>query len=394
MSKSLKKEDVIFPTLYGESSNGKIKVWNATVTERDKIGVAIIVYGFIDGKQQTMIRECREGKNIGKKNETTPFEQCVSETRRKWVDKRDKEGYVETPKRGVCNKEKSPKKGSRKKEKSVPFYRPMLAHTYNDSGSKIQFPCFVQPKLDGLRCIVSLHNDTIYFQSRTGGQFTTLSHLVPALRPIFRAFPNIILDGELYTMEVPFEELAGLIKRKTVDDPEKLELIHYHIYDIVDETLPYRVRYQMILDIFSSPRPGIELVQSHLVHNFIEAKTHFSEFVAEGYEGIMLRNMDGRYRCNYRSYDLQKYKEFMEEEFPIVGFRQGEGKDRGTVIWVCRTKEGNEFSVRPRGKAALRREWFENGGFYIGKPLTVIFQEWSDMKIPRFPVGKSIRDGF
>jgi len=389
MAKSLKKEDVIFPTLYGESSNGKIKVWNAMVTERDKIGVSIIVYGFIDGKQQTMSRECREGKNIGKKNETTPFEQCVSETRRKWIDKRDKEGYVERLKK------ESPKKEAPKKKESVPFYRPMLAHTYNDSGAKIVFPCFVQPKLDGLRCIVSLHNDTIYFQSRTGGHFTSLSHLIPVLRPIFRAFPNLILDGELYTMEVAFEELAGLIKRKTVteEDREKLELIHYHIYDIIDDT-PYRVRYQTIIDIFSSPRPGLDLVESRLVHNFVEAKSLFSEFVADGYEGIMLRNLDGLYRCNYRSYDLQKYKEFMEEEFPIVGFRQGEGKDRGTVIWVCRTKEGNEFSVRPRGKIALRREWFENGGFYIGKQLTVIFQEWSDMKIPRFPVGKSVREGF
>ena len=114
----------------------------------------------------------------------------------------------------------------------------------------------------------------------------------------------------------------------------------------------------------------------------------------EGYEGIMLRNIEGLYRCNFRSHDLQKYKEFMESEYEIVGAKEGDGRDKGTVIWVCKNEEGKEFSVRPRGTIEMRKEWFENSQEYIGGMLTVIYQELSEMGIPRFPVGKSVRDGF
>jgi DNA ligase-1 len=110
----------------------------------------------------------------------------------------------------------------------------------------------------------------------------------------------------------------------------------------------------------------------------------------------MLRNMDGSYRCNYRSYDLQKYKEFIEEEYEICGFREAEGRDKGTVVWLCRLPDesGSVFSVRPRGTLDMRRYWFLKGDDYIGKQLTVIYQELSEMGIPRFPVGKCIREEY
>ena len=120
----------------------------------------------------------------------------------------------------------------------------------------------------------------------------------------------------------------------------------------------------------------------------------FSKWVSEGYEGIMLRNTFGMYLVNHRSHDLQKYKEFLEDEYVIVGFKEADGRDKGTIIWICMTPEGREFSVRPRGSLEMRRDWFENGSKYIGKKLTVIYQELSEMNVPRFPVGKAIRDGY
>ena len=392
-------------------------MWSATVEERLEedilVGVASITFGYIDGKQQTAVRVYDKGKNAGRKNATTPFQQAVSETRRKWIDKRDKEGYAELvlddEKAGKAGKVGKAGKAGKAKESiaeavaaeipvspDAPFYRPMLAHSYVDSGKKIKYPCFVQPKLDGLRCITSLYKGDVRFQSRTGGEFMCLSHLVAPLKRIFQKCPEMILDGELYTMEVPFEELAGLIKRKTCAsaDRDRLKLVHYHIYDIVDDTLPYRERLSLLDEMAPSFLTGLESVETHRVTGFEEAKQLFSHFVENGYEGIMLRNEEGMYRCNYRSYDLQKYKEFQEEEFPIVGFTQGKGRDEGTVIWICQTTDGAEFSARPRGTVAMRREWFEKAAFYIGKPLTVIFQGTSENGVPRFPVGKSIRVGF
>ena len=123
-----------------------------------------------------------------------------------------------------------------------------------------------------------------------------------------------------------------------------------------------------------------------------------AQFVSEGYEGAMVRNKDGKYGLGKRSSDLQKVKSFLDGEYEIIGFEEGSGNDAGTVIWQCRTAPtsdypyGNDFMVRPRGTREQRREWYENGTQYIGRMLTVRYQELTDDGIPRFPVGVAIRD--
>jgi DNA ligase-1 len=114
-------------------------------------------------------------------------------------------------------------------------------------------------------------------------------------------------------------------------------------------------------------------------------------YVAEGYEGIMLRNKAGLYK-NSRSADLQKYKCFESEEFEIINYKQGEGQEGGCVIWVCKTSEGKTFNCRPRGTREDRIELFKNGDKYVGKKLTVRFQELTYYKVPRLPVGITFRD--
>ena len=232
-------------------------------------------------------------------------------------------------------------------------------------------------------------------------------HIAESLAPLFAKYPGVVLDGELYTTEIPFEELAGLIKTKklTPQDMEKLCVIEYHIYDIIDETLPYHARHDSIKKMFatvaastaSSPHklpPYICLVETIEAKIQAEFKAEFSRFIEEGYEGIMLRNKIGMYRCNYRSHDLQKYKEFQEDEFLIVGFMEGDGRDKGTVIWVCETKEEKTFRVRPRGTIENRKKLFQMGEKYVGKMLTVIYQELTEEGKPRFPVGKDVRENY
>jgi DNA ligase-1 len=138
----------------------------------------------------------------------------------------------------------------------------------------------------------------------------------------------------------------------------------------------------------------VVLVRTEKVAVLADFRRLFAEFVEAGYEGIMLRNAAGIYCANYRSNDLQKYKEFMEEEYRIIDFTQGEGRDAGAVIWVCETADGKVFTVRPRGSLNQRRDWFNDGDSYIGKNLTVIYQELTEDGKPRFPVGKALRVGY
>jgi len=406
------------PTLYGVEKNGKIKTWCASIylkgtNASTNPAYAIIEHGQQEGKKQTTQRDYTEGKNIGKKNETTPLAQCIAETKRKWTDKRDKESYqITLPSQAPEAQADTPAAAPTAAKK----YFPMLAQSFAPDSktakkNTIVFPCYVQPKLDGLRCVIYLDPITgeIRRQSRTGTYFDTMTHIAQSLTPLFAKYPNVVLDGELYTTEMPFEELVGHIKRKLLDDAdhEKLKAIEYHIYDVIDETptATYEVRYNSIKRMFaslaastvSSPHalpPYIRLVNTVEAKTPADFKSNFAKFIEEGYEGIMLRNKEGKYRGNYRSHDLQKYKEFVEEEYPIVGFTQGDGRDKGTVIWICRTKEEKEFNVRPRGTIAARTFLFNNGHKYIGKMLTVIYQELTEEGKPRFPVGKDVRENY
>jgi ATP-dependent DNA ligase len=411
------------PPLYGVEKNGKIKTWNANIYLKGKDPVsdpafATIEHGQQDGKKQLTVRDYTEGKNIGKKNETTPLQQCIAETTRKWLDKKEKESYQETmPAVATATSTQQ-----QKEEDAAPHiapsggkkYFPMLAQKFepDSSASKkhtISFPCYVQPKLDGLRCIIYRDSMTgeIRRQSRTGTYFDTMSHIAQSLTPFFQKYPSVVLDGELYTPDIPFEELAGLIKKKKLTEQDfiRLSAIKYHIYDIVDEGSMYQKRYSDIKKMFaqlaassaSSPHelpPYICLVETSEAKTAAEFRAEFSRFIEEGYEGIMLRNKGGMYRCNYRSHDLQKYKEFEEDEFRIIGFTQGDGRDKGTVIWICETKEGKDFTVRPRGTMESRRKLFQTGEKYVGKMLTVIYQELTEEGKPRFPVGKDVRDNY
>lgn len=404
------------PTLYGVEKNGKIKTWCASIylkgaDKKTSPAYAIIQHGQQEGKKQTTQRDYTEGKNIGKRNETTPLTQCITETKKKWLDKLYQESYQETLPTQVPDHATAAAAPTTAKK-----YFPMLAQSFAPDSktakkNPIVFPCYVQPKLDGLRCVIYSDPVTgeIRRQSRTGTYFDTMTHIAQSLAPLFAKYPTAILDGELYTTEMPFEELAGHIKRKILDaaDHEKLKAIEYHIYDVIDETptATYEERHNSIKRMFasiaassaSSPHalpPYIRLVHTVEAKTPADFKSNFAKFIEEGYEGIMLRNKEGKYRCNYRSHDLQKYKEFMEDEFKIVGFTQGDGRDKGTVIWICHTKEWKEFSVRPRGTIAARTFLYNNGDKYIGKMLTVIYQELTEEGKPRFPVGKDVRENY
>ena len=468
-----------FPTLYAIDKNGKIKVWTAAVLQPvDKklaaagYATSRITHGYINGKRQEALRDYNTGKNIGRSNETTPLAQCISETLRKWTDKKEKEAYTET-KPADCGEGYGDVSGGwcgdggggggdgggdgggggdgdgddGAAADTGPFL-PMLAQTFNPAdailvagaGSKkkkvITFPCFVQPKLDGLRCVsYATHGGAVCevaLQSRTGAFFTGLPHIAAALRPYLSQHPSVVIDGELYTDQMPFEELAGLIKKKKITDSdvERLKKVKYHVYDIYDrmnDNMPYSERLGVLAaavrrcgcvanDAFSAgigagAASGVRmlrsaattvvareetgavvvLVRTDKVAVLSDFRRLFAEFVEAGYEGIMLRNAAGVYRANYRSNDLQKYKEFMEDEYRIIDFKEGEGRDAGAVIWVCETADGKEFTARPRGTMEQRREWFNDGDSYIGKNLTVVYQELTEDGKPRFPVGKALR---
>jgi ATP-dependent DNA ligase len=193
----------------------------------------------------------------------------------------------------------------------------------------------------------------------------------------------------LYSSKIPFEELSGLCR--CIETRESIKCIQYLIFDMIllndlNEGFQSRIGRLMFSD-----DDVIQIVPTHQCTSIDDIMEFHGSFVAAGYEGTIIRNRDGVYRMGYRSWDLQKYKTFMEEEFPIIGFTEGHGREKGTVVWQCATLDGRTFHVRPRGSMEHRTAMFKDADSYLGRPLTVIFQEYTSEGIPRFPVGKAIR---
>jgi len=273
----------------------------------------------------------------------------------------------------------------------------MLAKVYTKDGSKIKWPAYVQPKLDGHRCIAVIDKDgKCSLWSRTRKPINSVPHIVKELEIL--KLKNIILDGELYNQDYAdkFEELCHFIRQSSPIDG--CDIVQYHVYDIVDATMPFEARAKVVLDSIAgsglAPAHVIPVATS-LVNSPCEMLEKFEDFKAAGYEGCMVRNADGLYISSpsHRSDDLQKVKSFDDDEFEIVGVVAGVGKMSGCGIFVCKTKSGDRFEAKMVGKLDDLRQYLNNPSAVVGKMLTVKYQGLTAKSgVPRFPVGLRIRE--
>ncbi len=378
-----------FPTLFGEATTGKLKQWSIRVVEDSSHAIIQTEHGYQDGKKQITQKIITHGKNIGKKNETSALKQAISEARSSWIKKKES-GYSENPDTSDnTNEEQYDSEVSSGRSKGIDSSVPsvMLAHDFNKRGKDISFPCFVQPKFDGTRC-VAIPNKGLF--SRNKKSYPHLQHIQSEIN---RLPSSMILDGELYSDTLTFQEIVGLVKRETLkpSDQEKQLQIKLYVYDIINSN-PYENRFINLQLLFRLHRfKYLVLVKTENCENQEQLKQKHSEYVLEGYEGIMLRNKNSSYKGS-RSIDLQKYKEFFDDEYEVIGYQEGQGLEEGCVLWTCITSERKQFSCRPRGSREERQEMFLHGDKYIGKKLSVKYQELTDDGIPRFPVGIAFRD--
>lgn len=369
------------PILYGKSTLGKIKVWKAEVIQlSEEESIIRIEHGYSDGKKQEDVRSVTSGKNIGKANETTPYQQACSEARSDFNKKRD-EGYAE----GVEDI----------KEESSGFFLPMLAHKWADHKDKIKYKAALQNKLDGFRCLSKKEDGVVYLWSRKGKALDIPSEIKEELSKILSEGES--LDGELYHHGWTFQRIGSAIKKRNEDTPN----LHYYIYDAPSTTKTFKERF---LDKFSPESRDltsnilfvdgttrIVICPTKIISSADEALSGQAEAIEAGYEGAMIRNLDGLYSFKYRSSSLLKIKTFDDAEFQIIGGKEGQGRETGMVIFKCKMESGLEFDVRPRGTQEERSEMWKNLDSYIGKPLTVRYQGLTDEGRPRFPVGLHIR---
>ena len=334
--------------------------------------------GQLDGKKIKSEDTIKEGKNIGKANETTPEEQALAEAESRWIGKK-KKGYVEQINNAA--------RGKVDTQIIEGGYNVMLAKKFEGD---LDYPVAVQPKLDGIRCAAT--GSSLW--TRTRKPIRSVPHIEHALEQLGKNRP-FLTDGELYNhlYRTDFEKITEIVGQKK-DVHEDHHLAQYHVYDIPSKK-PFidRMNDLNTLKSFLPKNSPIVIVPTRIAENEEELMEIFQDYLTMGYEGAMIRLLDIPYE-NKRSGSLLKLKEFQDAEFEIVGGEEGRGKLQGHLgAFVCKTADGTEFKVKMAGETANLKEYWKNLDEYVGEMLTVKYQALTGKnKVPRFPVGKAIRN--
>jgi DNA ligase-1 len=346
--------------IYKKDSKGKIRVLHIYA---DK-GVLIQLSGVLGSDKQVKHESYCESKNIGKSNQTTPTQQAVLEANAK-IETKMSTGYFETIEEA---------------ENSIVIL-PMLAKDYKKEFKKVNFPCFVQPKLDGMRALYNKGK----FISRKGKDIDTMGHIVDDI--MFST--SQWLDGELYAHGKSFQENMKLIKKYREGESEKVQ---FHVYDIISDE-PFDVRYPTLRNIVEH-YDTVKLVPTHMVQDEEGLKKFHTKFISEGYEGTIVRHSNAGYGINKRDSQLLKYKDFIDEVYEVVDVVPSDKNPNQGVIH-CTIGGGYTnvtFGCGMRFSHKEREEILTNRYDYIGQMAEIRFFEYTDDGLPRFPVCVGFRN--
>ncbi len=375
------------PTLFAKKASGKILTWEIRI----KGGSYYTITGQQDGAKTRSANTLCLGKNVGRSNETTPRQQAYAEALSQWQKKQRSGGYW---------------LNLRDVEKQR-FVAPMLAYKFADYQHKITYPVMVDRKYNGMRqTTISTGPKT-----RKGEIIESAPHVFEELRELFKRFPDLFLDGELYNHKLRFElnELISLVRKTkkitTQDLQRSEEIVRYYVYDgygftkgnvfnIGRETgnLTRRKALQELLHGFKYVIP----VPFDIAEDYEALEALYASHLTDGYEGSIIRVPNAPYEHKRTKY-LLKFKPEDDDEFEIVDVMQGTGNWAGSAKIVrlralkdmhhkkkLMHKKGTEFNGGIKGsyqsgeKILAERKWWK------GKTVTITYFGFTGKGTPNY----------
>jgi len=375
--------------LYATTKKGNIKVWSCSITTGTKgqIGPAKIIIVSktkLDGKPVTRYEYISTGKNIGKANETTPYEQAFSEATSRYKKKLDK-GYKTTV----------PDDTTKAGTNTLGYPMPMLAKPI-DKVKSVEFPAILQPKLDGHRAIVTKQKGLMIMYSRQGKVINTMDHILSFMAE--HMSNGEFYDGELYIHGMPLQDIGRLIKKWREDSVK----VRFCIYDYISDE-PYTERIHSLEALWtammSKNGPPIFMIQGDKVKDIDEAVKKTDWYIAQGFEGGILRTPDTGYEAGFRSSSLLKIKKFDDHEFKILQVIEGKARNVNdtalkVAVFQCVLNNGTDrtFEVLAHGTQEEKNYAFHHQDEFVGKMLTVRHSGWTKDKIPWHPIAVGLRE--
>lgn len=362
------------PTLYVRDSNKSIRFWFLE-QEDEKYRSVSGVLGTTNPIRSGW--QIAESKNVGKINKTSPIEQAQKEIISEYTKKQSL-GYV----------------ADKDSVDIQILFEPMLAKPFDLKKISWKHQNYIQPKMDGVRCVALSHG----LFSRNGKSFDSVPHIAKILEPVFKEYPDLVLDGELYNhiLRDDFNKIISLVRKQKpeVSDLKLSEkMIQYHIYDCFLEQ-GFGKRYELIKNIVNSlSSSSIVLVPTFSLSEKDSVDDWHSKFTEDNFEGAMIRLGNMPYE-NKRSFQLMKLKNFIDQEFKVLRIEEGTGNRTGMAgKIICQLNDGREFGAGIKGSHDYSRQLLKNCNNYINGTATVRYFNLTPDGIPRFPVCVAIFDG-
>lgn len=388
-------------SLYALNKDGSYQQWDVWVDGEE----VIVLFGKVDGKIQRKVTVCTP-KNVGRANETTAEQQALLEAQSKW-EKQYRLGYRESIEELETEEQMSP----------------MLAHDALKRKKDISYPCYVQPKLDGLRCLVTFdESGEPVFNSRGNKTYPIQGKIIQQIKELRKETGFDVFDGEVYLHGLSLQKIVSLakkwrnefdiqkemekdLKKAKKNDPNAIiahpyggyssDDLEFHIFDIPSKK-PWYVEKDVDGWEESKCRFGSLCQADHIateddlsklkfVFGFVaedeeSVKESIGHYMARGYEGAIIRNFKGLYEFGQRSSDLQKWKEFQETEVYVYDYEIDKNNE---VLLHCRLKSGVLLKVKMRGTHQYRASCMS----LVGKFITIRFQAYTDEGVPQFASG-------
>lgn len=358
--------------IFSRDVKGNVRTWQFEVEGAQWRSIS----GLMNGQKIVSGWTTCVAKNVGKSNEQSPEQQAVNESLAEFDKKLDREYRL-----------------SIEALDAVPP-SPMLAQEFSKQKT-IAYPVVCQPKLDGIRALISRHGAF----SRQFQPHHNVQHILDKLDQalVFDDHPDLILDGELYNHELrdDFNEISSIVRTQNCTDEDRAkakDLIQFHVYDWVEPTMTYEERLTDLMTAFDVEIPvcnEIQFVESTWCMDRAELDEMYERYQAQGYEGQMVRDPQSLYSIGGRSKGLLKRKEFFTEEFELLGICEGEGNWAGHAKRLeLMSKAGVACGAGMRGTKAFAKNLLDNKHYYLGMnaEVTVRFFGWTPDGKPRFPV--------
>lgn len=415
--------------LYAYDSSGRIKTWEVETLDKLTKATIVVKSGLLNGKMTSKSTDITSGKNVGKANQTTVQEQANNEAQSKW-EKKKKEGYkslsdlgavkfidgafvhivsgINTDYSSIENflKDYLPKTNT----DDNGALQPMKAQQYwkddNKTKPRIPFPCYIQPKINGVRCFAHfLKNEKGVFKikllSKKGLEYPILIDIISELGKLsdicYDVLPDeFYLDGELYIPNTILSEITSAVRALSLMTTN----VRFYCFDVAIPSkmeMTQNDRLTLVFNLFSTYRKNynsnkIQFVETKRAFTQIDVDTSFETYLQFGYEGLIARAPLATYKFGQRPQTMTKLKRRESKEFEIVDVIDSD-HNPDIAIFVCRNDTTTEtFKVNPEGSVAQKKQYYKDRLQLIGKWLTVSFYERTNTDLPFHAVGEAIRD--